>query len=100
MKISGNTESIIQLKKDKVGVDIDGKAKSRGRYKFNNYEFNCSEIEGNEVGDDKVPKEKNYQKMSKSKKTIRSSDFLSLGAKLVFTKLKQVFVKAPILYHF
>ena len=27
-------------------------------------------------------------------------DFLTSGAKLAFSKLKQVFVKAPILHHF
>ena len=37
--------------------------------------------------------------LSKSKKTV-GSDFLTLGAKLVFTKLRQAFLKALILYHF
>ena len=31
---------------------------------------------------------------------VRSSDFLTSGAKLVFTKLRQAFLKALILYHF
>ena len=31
---------------------------------------------------------------------IRCLDFFTSGAKLVFTKLRQVFFKAPILYHF
>ena len=31
---------------------------------------------------------------------IRALDFFTLGAKLVFTKLKQAFFKAPILHHF
>ena len=37
--------------------------------------------------------------LSKSKKTVGSLDFLTPKARLVFTKLKQVFVKALILYH-
>ena len=37
--------------------------------------------------------------MSKSKKPVRSLEFLILGAKLVFTKLRQGFFKAPILNH-
>ena len=31
---------------------------------------------------------------------VRSSDFFTLRAKLAFTKLRQVFLKAPILHHF
>ena len=31
---------------------------------------------------------------------IESLDFFILGARLAFTKLRQAFVKAPILYHF
>ena len=38
--------------------------------------------------------------MSKSKKTVRYLDYLTLGAKQAFTKLRQVFLKALILYHF
>ena len=36
---------------------------------------------------------------SKSKKAIGSLDFLTPGAKLAFTKLRQAFFKAPILHH-
>ena len=42
---------------------------------------------------------KKVQNSSKSKKTVRS-DFFTSGAKPPFAKLKQVFVKALILYHF
>ena len=60
-------------------------------------EVDNSEVEVDEVG-------KKVQKSSKSKnlskKTVRSSDFLTPGAKLAFIKLKQAFLKAPILYHF
>lgn len=38
--------------------------------------------------------------MFKSKKTVSSLNFFIIKAKLVFTKLKQVFIKALILYHF
>ena len=38
--------------------------------------------------------------MSKSKKTLRSLDFLTLKAKLAFTELRQAFIKAPIFHHF
>ena len=37
--------------------------------------------------------------LSKSKKTVRS-DFFTLRAKLAFTELRQVFLKALILHHF
>ena len=38
--------------------------------------------------------------MSKSKKTVGFLDFFIFRAKLVFTKLRQAFVKAPIIHHF
>ena len=41
-----------------------------------------------------------FKNLSKSKKTVRFLDFLTPGAKLAFTKLRQAFCKAPILYHF
>ena len=40
------------------------------------------------------------KKLSKSKKIIRSLNSITSGAKLVFTKLKQAFVKTLILHHF
>ena len=40
------------------------------------------------------------KKLSKFKKTVRSLDFFTPETKLVSIKLKQVFVKAPILYYF
>ena len=40
------------------------------------------------------------KKLSKSKKMVRSSGFFIFGARLAFTKLRQVFLKAPILHHF
>ena len=44
--------------------------------------------------------EKKFENLSKSKKTIRSLSFLTFGAKLAFTKLRQVFFKSQILHHF
>ena len=59
------------------------------------------EIDGGEVGDDEIGK-KGWQ-MSKNlfkfKKTVEL-DFLTPRARLAFTKLRQVFVKAQILHHF
>ena len=40
-----------------------------------------------------------FKKLSKSKKTV-GLDFLIPEAKLAFIKLRQMFLKAPILYHF
>ena len=65
------------------------------------------EVGGNEVGNDEIEDEveKNQKmskskKLSKSKKTVRSFNFLIPRAKLIFTKLRQAFVKALILYYF
>ena len=41
-----------------------------------------------------------FKKLSKSEKILGSLDFLILGAKLVFIKLKQVFFKTLILHYF
>ena len=70
------------------GSEVDGSEVDGG-------EVDGSEVEVNEVGK-KVQKCKN---LSKSKKAVRS-DFLTPGARLAFTKLRQVFVKALILHHF
>ena len=66
-------------------------------------EMDDVEVDGNEVEVDEVGKK--AQNLSKSKNSSKSKkivglDFLTLGAKLAFIKLKQVFLKAPILYHF
>ena len=60
------------------------------------------EIDNSEVADNKIRKK--VQKMSKSKKLSKSKkmvglDFLTLGARLVSSKLRSAFVKAPILHH-
>ena len=56
------------------------------------------EVDGGEVEVDEIGKK--VQKSSKSKKTVRFSDFLTPRAKLAFTKLRQAFLKALILHHF
>ena len=38
--------------------------------------------------------------MFKSRKIVSSLDFFTNKTRLTFTKLRQVFVKAPIFYHF
>lgn len=44
-------------------------------------------VDGIEIRDNEVAKEKIYQKIFKSKKLIRSSEFLTLRARLAFIKL-------------
>ena len=62
--------------------------------KFHGNEIDGGEVEDNEVGE-------KVQKRSKSKNLSRStSDFLTFGARLAFTELRQAFLKAPILHHF
>ena len=108
MKTSGNIESTRQLGKNKVKVDDNGRTERDNKCKLgsevNNGEINQSKIRDNKVGkkDQKMSKSKNlfkFKKLSKSKKTLESN-FFTLGARLAFTKLRQTFVKAPILYYF
>ena len=56
------------------------------------------EVDGGEVEVDEVGKK--VQISYKSKKTVRSLDFLIPGAKLAFTKWRQAFIKAAIFHHF
>ena len=108
LKISGNTESTIQPGEGVVGVGGDSRI-GRDRNKHNKSEIDDGEISSgkinNEVGkkDQKTSKSKNLfksKKSSKSKKVIGSLDFLIPRAKLAFIKLRQVFLKALIPYHF
>ena len=108
-----SSESLIRLKKAVVGVSDNNRA-WRDRNKLDGskldgvevdgVEVDGVEVDGGEVEVDKV--EKKVQKtsksknLSKSKKKIRFSDFLTLKAKLAFTELRQVFFKASILHHF
>ena len=90
LKISGGTES--KTRPGEGGVGVRGSRAGRGGSKLDD----GRKIDGNEVGDDEVGTK--VQKLSKSKKT--ESGFLTSGARKAFTKLRQVFIKAPILHHF
>ena len=103
LKTSESTECTTWLEEDGVGVGDDIKAGNDGKC------INGSEIDGGEVRNDevgkKVQKTSKFKNLSKSKKSSKSkktvgSDFLTPGARLVFTKLRQVFVEALILYYF
>ena len=97
LKTSGSTEPSTRLGESVVGVGGDSRARRGG-----------SEIDGNKVDSGKVEVDevrKKAQNLSKSKNSSKSkkmvgSNFFTLGAKLVFTKLRQAFFKAPILHHF
>ena len=97
LKISRSTESLTQHGEGGVGVGDVNRAGLDGN------KLDGSKVDGGEVMDDEVGKKVQKlfksKNLSKFKKTIRS-DFLISGAKLAFTKLRQVFFKAPILHHF
>lgn len=63
-----------KLTKGKITIDSDSKSKVANN-KFDNNEVNC-----NKVRDNEVIKEKNHHKTFKSKKMVRSSDYLTLRA--------------------
>ena len=97
LKILENVEFLTRLGKGGVGIGGDSKAGLDG------CEDDKSEVDDSKVGDDKVGKKVQKllksKNLSKSKKTV-GSDFFTPKAKPAFTKLRQAFVKAPILYHF
>ena len=88
-------------RKGVVGVGGGSRA-GRDRGGIDGSEMNDVEVDGGEVEVDEVGKK--ARKTSKSKNSSKSktvgSDFLTPGAKLAFTKLRQAFLKAPILHHF
>ena len=94
-------------RKSRVGVGDDSKT-GYNRSRLDGSKLDRSKVDGNEVDRGEVKKDevgKKVQKtsksknLSKSKKTIRLGFFI-LGARLAFTKLRQAFIKTPILYHF
>ena len=91
LKTSRTTDSKTWPIEGGVGIGGDSRAR-RGRSGINDIE-----VGGGEVEDDEV--EKKTQKSSKSKNLSRL-DFFTPRARLAFTKLRQAFVKAPILYYF
>ena len=99
LKTSGSTEPSTRPGEGVVGVGGDSRA---GRDGIDGSGMDDVEVDGGEVEVDEVGKK--GRKTSKSKKSSKSktvgSDFLTLGAKLAFTELRQAFLKAPILHHF
>ena len=97
LKTSESPESLTRHGKGGVGIGIDSRARL-DRRELDGIEVDDDEVRDNEV-EKKVQKLFKSKNLSKSKKTIES-DFLTPGAKLAFTKLRQAFVKALILHHF
>ena len=78
-----------KTQKSGVGIGAKNRNEYNSRVEYNGRdEFGGNEIDGSKFKDNKVAKKKNHQKISKSKKIVRSSDFLTFGARLVFIKLK------------
>ena len=80
---------------DRVGCDSRA---GRGGSEMDDVEVDSNKVKVDEVGK-KARKTSKSKNLSKSQKTVRL-DFLTSGAKLAFTKLRQAFLKAPILHHF
>ena len=103
MKTSENTKSTIRCREGKVEFASNSKAEHNNKYKLggkvDKSKIDDGKIEDNEIRkkNQKTSKSKN---LSKSKKTIEFSNFFTTAARLAFTKLRQVFVKASILHHF
>ena len=85
---------IAETREGGVGVTSDSRT-GRGQSKIDRSGMDNVEVE---VEVDGVGKK--VWNSSKSKKMVRCLDFFNSGAKLVFTKLRQAFFKAPILHHF
>ena len=89
---------------DEGGVRVGGSRAGRGGSKLDGSELRDDEVDGGEVEVDEVGKKgretSKSKNSSKSKKAVGPSDFLTPGAKLAFTKLRQAFFKASILHHF
>lgn len=90
-----------KYKKNKVKFSNDNKSKLDGGNKLNSKdEVSDNEIGNNEVDNNKVLEKKNSWKISKSKKMISFLGFFIFKIKLMFIKLREVFVKASVFYHF
>ena len=91
LKTSRGTES--KTLPGEVGVGVSGDSRARhdrneiGESELDDIEVDGGEVEVDEVGK-KVQKTTKSKNSSKSKKTVGPSDFLTLGAKLAFTKLR------------
>ena len=91
---TSSTESV-EPRKGIVGVGGGSKVR-RDRGGLDGSGMDDVEVDGSEVGDNEIGKK--GRNLSKSKKT--ESGFLTSRARMAFTKLRQAFIKAPILYHF
>ena len=98
LKTSGSTESSIKAGEGVVGDGGDSRAR-RDKSKLDKSEFNCGKVEVHEFRK-KVQEISKSKNSSKSIEMVGSSNFLTLGTKLAFTKLSQALFKTPILYHF
>ena len=106
LKISGSTKPLTRPEESVVGVGGDSRARRDASKldgsKLDGGEVDGSEVDGGEVEVDEVGKKVQKTSMSKnsskSKMAVGASDFLTPGAKLAFTKLKQAFLKALILH--
>lgn len=61
-KTSRNIEFITKLGKDRVGVDNNSTVECNSKCELDSGKLNSSEIDGMEVENDKIAKEKNLQK--------------------------------------
>ena len=91
---TSSTEST-KPRKGVVGVDDSSRAGRNGGG-LDGSEMDDVKVDGGEVGNNEV--EKKGRNLSKSKKT--ELGFLTAGAKMAFTELRQAFIKALILHHF
>ena len=98
LKTLRSTKSTIRLGEGRVGVAGTSRTECNGK-KIGGSEIDGCEVRKNEV-EKKSQKKSMSKKSSKSKIIIESLDFFTPGAKLAFTKLRQVFIKALILHHF
>ena len=113
MKLKISSTESTKLRKGGVRVDGDNRTRLDGRCKLDRKKTYNNEFDDkvdNEIDDeidDKVGKKGQktfksrnlFRKLSKSK-TITRLNFLTPEARLVFTKLRQVFVKALIFHYF
>ena len=90
---------LMTAKPKKGGDGIGGHSRAgHGGSEMDDVEIDSGEVKVDEVG--KKARNSSKSKNSfKSQKTVRS-DFFILRAKLAFTKLRQTFLKTPILHHF
>ena len=94
LKTSG-TKSKTRPGEGEVGVG-GSRARRGGSKLHDRRRIDGNEVDGDEVGDDEIGTK--VQKSSKSKKT--ELGFFTSGARKAFTKFRQAFIKALILYHF